>query len=82
MTTCQICLAAMYIFWSYFSQCFFFVVFLKKSKVKNYKKKFKCSRPLKESSLKVATTRAELHKIQHKSIKLLLKESGWKTIFK
>ena len=46
------------------------------------KKKFKCGRPLKESSLKVATTRAELHKMQHKSIKLLLKESGWKTIFK
>ena len=46
------------------------------------KKKFKCGRPLKESSLKVATTRAELHKIQHKSIKLLLKESCWKAIFK
>ena len=65
-----------------FLAMFFFFVFLKKSKVKNYKKKFKCSRPLKESSLKVATTRAELHKIQHKSIKLLLKESGWKAIFK
>ena len=36
-----------------------------------YKKKFKCGRPLKESSLKVETTRAELHKIQHKSIQVV-----------
>ena len=34
-------------------------------------KKFKCGRPLKKSSLKVATTRAELHKIQHKSIQVV-----------
>ena len=34
-------------------------------------KKFKCCRPLKESSLKVAMTRAELHKIQHKSIQVV-----------
>ena len=32
---------------------------------------FKCGLPLKESSLKVATTRAGLHKIQHKSIKVV-----------
>ena len=40
------------------------------------KKKFKCGRPLKESSLKVATTRAELHKIQHKSIQVVAEGIG------
>ena len=34
-------------------------------------KKFKCGRRLKEFSLKVATTPAELHKIQHKSIQVV-----------
>ena len=33
-------------------------------------------RPLKESSLKVATTRAELHKIQHKSIQVVAEGIG------
>ena len=37
---------------------------------------FKCGRPLKESSLKVATTRAELHKIQHKSIQVVAEGIG------
>ena len=32
---------------------------------------FKCGRPLKESSLKVATTGDELHKIQHISIQVV-----------
>ena len=40
------------------------------------KKKFKCGRPSKESSLKVATTRAELHKIQHKSIQVVAEGIG------
>ena len=31
---------------------------------------------MKESSLKVATTRAELHKIQHKSIQVVAEGSG------
>ena len=34
---------------------------------------FKCGLPLKESSLKVATTRADLHKIRHKSIQVVVK---------
>ena len=39
-------------------------------------KKLKCGRPLKESSLKVATTRAELHKIQHNSIQVVAEGIG------
>ena len=37
-------------------------------------------RPSKESSLKVATTRAELHKIQHKSIQVVAEGIGLETI--
>ena len=37
---------------------------------------FKCRRPSKESSLKVATTLAELHKIQHKSIQVVAEGIG------
>ena len=45
-------------------------------KVKVLYKKFKCGRPSKESFLKVATTRAELHKIQHKSIQAVAEVIG------
>ena len=38
--------------------------------------KFKCGRPSKESSLKVATKRAELRKIQHKSIQVVAEGIG------
>ena len=41
-------------------------------------KKFKCCRPLKESSLNVATTRAELHKIQHKSTQVVAEKRAGK----
>ena len=39
---------------------------------------FKCDRPLKESSLKVGTTRAEFHRIQHNSntIQVVAEEIG------
>ena len=61
---------------------FFRTVFLlfsynKKSKVNwGTIKKFKCGRPLKESSLKVGTTRAEFHRIQHNSIQVVAEEIG------
>ena len=70
MTSCQISLAAMQVFQSYYSYCFSFVSL-----------NFKCGRALKESSLKVATTRAELHKIQHKSIQVVAEGSGLKNYF-
>ena len=49
---------------------------MKKSKVKVLLKKFKCGRPSNEYSLKVATTRAELHKIQRKSIQVVAEVIG------
>ena len=50
-------------------------------KVKVLYKKFKCGRPSKESFLKVATTRAELHKIQHKSIQVVAEGIGLENYF-
>ena len=77
MTSCQISLAAMHVFWSYFLHCFSFV-FLKQEIVsKGTIKKFKCGRPSKESSLKVATMGAELEDIvQHESIQVVAKGIG------
>ena len=80
MKSCQISLAAMHVFYSYFSHCFSFVFLKQEIYSEGTIKKFKCGRPLKESSLKVATTRAELHKSSINLFKLLLKESGTKTI--
>ena len=71
MTSCRISLAVMY--------CFSFV-FLKQEIYSKGTIKFKCRRPSKESSLKVATMCADLHKSSINLFKLLLKESGWKTI--
>ena len=76
MTSCQISLAAMHVFWSYFLHCFSFVFLKQEILSKGTIKKFKCGRPSKESSLKVATTRAELHKIQHKSIQVVAEGIG------
>ena len=49
--------------------------------MKVLKKQFKYGRPLKESSLKVATTRAELHKIQHKSMQVVVEGIGLENYF-
>ena len=61
---------------SYFSQCFSFVFLKQEILRKGIIKKFKGSRPSKESSLKVATTRAKLHEIQHKSIQVVAEGVG------
>ena len=77
MTNCQISLATMHIFWSYFFALFFFCFPKTRNlKCKYYKRKFKCGCLLKESSLKVATTHAELHKIQHKCIQVVAEGIG------
>ena len=45
------------------------------------KKQFKYGLPWKESSLKVAKTRAKLHKIQHKFIQVIAKGIGLENYF-
>ena len=75
MTSCQIRLAAMRLFKSYFAYCFSFV-FLKQEiwsegTIKKSINAVVCWRK------KVATMRGLLYKIQHKSITFLLKVSCW-----
>ena len=76
MTNCQLSLATMHVFWSYFWQFFFCFPKTRNLKCRYYKRKFKCGCLLKESSLKVATTHAELHKIQHKCIQVVAEGIG------
>ena len=75
MTSCQISLAAMRLFKSYFAYCFSFV-FLKQEiwsegTIKQSVNEVVCWKK------KVATMRGLLYKIQHKSITFLLKVSCW-----
>ena len=77
MTNCQLSLVndgrVLVIFLALFFFCF---PKTRNLKCRYYKRKFKCGCLLKESSLKVATTHAELHKIQHKYIQVVAKGIG------
>ena len=75
MTSCQISLAAMHLFKSYFTYCFSFV-FLKQEIWSEGTIK-KSVNAVVRWKKKVATMRGLLHKIQHKSITFLLKVSRW-----
>ena len=75
MTSCQISLAAMRLFKSYFAYCFSFV-FLKQEIWSEGTIK-KSVNAVVRWKKKVATMRGLLYKIQHKSITFLLKVSCW-----
>ena len=75
MTSCQIGLAAMRLFKSYFAYCFSFV-FLKQEIWSEGTIK-KSVNAVVRWKKKVATMRGLLYKIQHKSITFLLKVSCW-----
>ena len=75
MTSCQISLAAMRLFKSYFAYCFSFV-FLKQE-IWSEGTIEKSVNAVVRWKKKVATMRGLLYKIQHKSITFLLKVSFW-----
>ena len=75
MTSCQISLASMRLFKSYFAYCFSFV-FLKQEIWSEGTIK-KSINAVVRWRKKVATMRGLLYKIQHKSITFLLKVSSW-----
>ena len=75
MTSCQINLAAIHLFKSYFAYCFSFV-FLKQEIWSEGTIK-KSINAVVRWRKKVATMRGLLYKIQHKSITFLLKVSCW-----
>ena len=75
MTSCQISLAAMRLFKSYFAYCFSFV-FLKQEIWSEGTIKQSVNEVVRWKK-KVATMRGLLYKIQHKSITFLLKVSCW-----
>ena len=75
MTNCQISLAAMRLFTSYFACCFSFVFLKQEIWSKGTIKK--STNAVVRWRKKVETTRGLLYKIQHKSITCLLKVSYW-----
>ena len=75
MTSCQISLAAMRLFKSYFAYCFSFVFLKQEIWSKGTIKK--STNAVVRWRKKVATMRGLLYKIQHKSITFLLKVSSW-----
>ena len=75
MTSCQISLASMRLFKSYFAYCFSFV-FLKQEIWSEGTIKKSINAVVRRRK-KVATMRGLLYKIQHKSITFLLKVSSW-----
>ena len=75
MTNCQISMAAMRLFTSYFACCFSFVFLKQEIWSKGTIKK--STNAVVRWRKKVATMRGLLYKIQHKSVTFLLKVSCW-----